>query len=375
MDPLIRPVDKIWRLVEPRVNRFLNHWFLPRFYKILTKFRLGKIAHEPDDKLTGRALCFWRECESRGIKVWEFQLFGIGRELFVAEWRGKKLAFDYLPRPGNRESTSLYWMDDKGRMRTEFQKAGIPVANGGKYSSWKKISDAFETLTKPVIIKPHTGSRSRHTTTHIETLEGLRTAFDKAKQLSPYVIMEEEHKGFVYRGTIIGGEVVGVIRREPAHVVGDGVSTVFELIEKENANPMRNGDIFHKIILGDEAEEEMQRQKLKLSDVSERGTIITLSQKSSRGLGGGITDVTDVIHPDNLEILKNINEVLRDPLVGVDFMIEDIERSWREQNRCGVIECNSMPFIELHLFPLRGQARDTASALCDLVFPGSRRLV
>ncbi len=375
MDPLIRPIDRIWRYIEPTVNRFLNHRFLPSFYRLLTKLGLGRIAHEPDDKLTGRALCFWRECEARGIKVWEFQLFGMGRELFVAEWGGREYAFDNLPRPAERESSALYWMDDKGRMRIEFEKAGIPVAHGGKYFSWSSLSRAFEKLTKPVIVKPHTGSRSRHTTTHIETIEQLRVAFDKAKQLSPYIIMEEEHKGFVYRGTIIGGEVIGVIRREPAHVVGDGVSTVFELLEEENSHPMRNGEIFHKIVLGDEADQEMQRQNIKLGDIPERGRVVTFTQKSSRGLGGGITDVTDVIHADNLEILKNIHTVLRDPLVGVDFMIEDIEKSWRDQDRCGVIECNSMPFIELHLFPLRGQVRDTASALCDIAFPGSKRLV
>lgn len=375
MDPLIKPVDRIWRHIEPTVNRFLNYRFLPKFYKLLHKLHMGKIAHVPDDKLTGRARSFWLECESRGIKVWEFQLFGMGRELFVAEWGGKSRAFDNLPRPGDRESGALYWMDDKGRMRVEFEKAGIPVAQGGKYFSWKSLSEAFDKLTKPVIIKPHTGSRSRHTTTHIETIGELRVAFDKAKQLSPFVIMEEEHKGFVYRGTIIGGEVIGVIRREPAHVVGDGVSTVIELLEKENAHPMRTGEIFHKITLGDEAEEEMRRQDIKLSDIPARGRVVTFSQKSSRGLGGGITDVTDVIHPDNLEILNNIHRVLQDPLVGVDFMIDDIEKSWKDQDRCGVIECNSMPFIELHLFPLRGQVRDTAAALCDIAFPGSKRLV
>lgn len=372
MDPMVKPIDRIWRRIEPRATKFLNHRFLPRFYRFLAHHGLGKIAHAPDERTTGRARVFWQECERRGIKVWEFQALGKGRELFVAEHGGKVTAFDNLPRPGYRESDSIHWMDDKARMRKEFQKAGIPVARGGKYFFFRTLSRDFKNLTPPVIIKPHTGSRSRHTTTHIETLEQLRTAFKKAKQLSPFVVMEEEHEGFVFRGTLIGGMVAGVLRREPPFVTGDGVSTVFQLIEKENAHPMRDENIFHKIILGDEAEIELARQGLFLSDIPDAGRAVMFAQKSSRGLGGGITDVTDIIHPDNLEILKNIHRVLRDPLVGVDFMMKDITKSWKEQPRSGVIECNSMPFIDLHHFPLRGQPRNLAAALCDLVFPESR---
>lgn len=374
MDPLMTPFDKLWRRLEPRIAPKLGSWFLPKLFKLLAKLGLGKIAHAPDHKTGSRARVFWDECSRRGIKVWEFQLFGHGRELFVAEREGKLLTFDSLPRPGKHTSHSLGWMDDKGRMREEFFKAGIPIAQGGKYFWWKNLARDFEKLTKPVIIKPHTGSRSRHTTTHIDTLEGLRTAFKKAKRLSPYVIMEEEHEGFVFRGTIIGGKVSGVLRREPPCVEGDGVSTVLELIEKENEHPMRDESIFHKIVITEEAAAELRRQKLEPEDVPEAGRVVTFSQKSSRGVGGGITDVTDIIHPDNLEVLNNIHRVLQDSLVGVDFMIKDIEKSWREQPRSGVIECNSMPFIDLHLFPLRGQVRDTASDLCDLVFPGSKDL-
>lgn len=369
MDPMIRPIDSIWRRIEPRTTRFLNYYFLPRFYRLLERVGLGKIAHAPDARTTGRARVFWEECKKRGIKVWEFQLLGKGRELFVAEYMGQSRAFDNLPRPGDRESGSIHWMDDKGKMRKEFQKVGIPVAKGGKYFFFRTLVRDFDRLVKPVIIKPHTGSRSRHTTTHIDSIEGLRTAFDKAKQLSPFVIMEEEHEGFVFRGTLIGGKVAGVLRREPPFVMGDGVSTVFELIEKENAHPMRDESVFHKIIISDEAAAELTRQRLSLGDVPEQGRAVTFAQKSSRGLGGGITDVTGIIHPENLQILHNINEVLRDPLVGVDFMMKDIEKSWKEQPRSGVIECNSMPFIDLHHYPLRGQPRNLAGLLCDLVFP------
>ncbi len=363
----------MWLKIEPRVKPLIDSWFLPRLYRFLTKVHLGTIAYAPDTKTSGRARVFWEACEKRAIKIWEFQALGRGRELFVASWNEKELAFDNLPRPGGRKSESSYWMDDKSKMRTIFKKAGIPVATGGTYFWWWALARDFKKLSKPVIIKPHAGSRSRHTTTHIEDLEGLRIAFKKAKRLSPLVIMEEEHRGFVYRGTLIGGRVAGVLCREPACVVGDGVSTIFELVRDENKNPLRDENIFHKIVLGREAAEELSRQKLTLENIPAKNQIVTFSQKASRGIGGGITDVTDIVHTDNLEILYTIANVLDDPLVGVDFMIEDITRSWKEQKRSGVIECNSTPFIDLHHFPLRGKARDVAGMLADLVFPESRK--
>jgi hypothetical protein len=44
-----------------------------------------------------------------------------------------------------------------------------------------------------------------------------------------------------------------------------------------------------------------------------------------------------------------------------------------EQQPCGVIECNSLPFIDLHHFPLYGNVVNAAGALWDSVFPGSNK--
>jgi D-alanine-D-alanine ligase-like ATP-grasp enzyme len=324
----------------------------------------------------------------RGIYMWEFRLFGKGRELFVAEWtpsidangtlippekrKLEKHAFDGLPRPGDRSSDALMWMDNKGLMREKFSAAGIPIAQGGVAFLWWKTKKLFQKLTPPVIIKPNLGSRSRHTTTHIVNLEQLQAAYKNATVLSPWVIIEEEHIGLVHRATVIGGKLIGVLRREPPCVWGDGIHTIAELIAIENENPLRKGPIFHEInIESPELHKELRRQTLTLDHVAGPNILVTLGEKASRGLGGGATDVTDETHPDNRELFEYVAQVLEDPLVGIDFIIDDISKSWKEQRRCGVIECNSLPFIELHLFPLKGLPRDTAGALWDTIFPDS----
>jgi len=111
---------------------------------------------------------------------------------------------------------------------------------------------------------------------------------------------------------------------------------------------------------------------LRIDDVLEKNKVVTFSQKTSRGCGGTTTDVTDIIHPENIKMLEHVAKFLDDPLIGVDFIIEDITKSWKEEQHCGIIECNSLPFIDLHHYPLFGKPVNVAGKLWDLVLPESK---
>ncbi|MBP6926181.1 MAG: hypothetical protein KBB70_00600 [Candidatus Pacebacteria bacterium] len=370
--------------------RVANAW--PRIFKLLATIGLGKIATEPDDKTTSRAKAFWEEARRRGITMWEFQLFGMGREFFVAEYkvtdpdsgetRTQVLSFEGLPRINAKtgkltDPKSIDWIDNKATMRKKFAKAGIPVARGGKVFSFGAAKRIFNEIqagdaTQSVIIKPHQGSRSRHTTVHIRDEAALKIAFRKAKMLSPFVLIEEELVGMVHRVTLIGGKVIGILRREPPSVFGDDTHTIAELIVTENKNPLRSGPTFHGLVVNEETHSELARQNVTLESVPTNGQIIFLHQKASRGIGGGATDLTDVAHVDNIALFEYIAKYLDDSIVGIDFIIADMKKSWKETAKCGVIECNSLPFIDLHLYPLVGTPRDTAGALWDLVLPESK---
>ena len=280
---------------------------------------------------------------------------------------GTHKTFLDLPRPGDASSAGFAWMDDKEMVRERLSAAGVPTARGGIVTSIAQARALFERLRPPIITNPEIGSRSRHTTTHIHTEEELIQGSEKAAVLSPWVIVEEEEVGFVYRGTVVGGKLVAVLRREPPMVIADGIQTVAELIESENKNPRRDGTIFHRIEIDDEAHAELIRQGVTLESVPEKGIVVTLSQKATRGIGGGTTDMTDVIHADNRTMLEAAAAVVNDPLIGIDFIIPDVTKSWREQERSGIIECNSMPFIDLHHYPLVGSPRNVAGALWDIV--------
>lgn len=342
------------------------------FYKLMVFLKLGYFTNKPTEKDSYRTKCFWEEAERRGIKMKEFHL-GTIKDLFVAEFNGKKIIFDGLPRPEGKESKSLSWMDNKGIMKKKFLKEGIPVAKGGV--AWNRFQAIriFNKITKPVITKPNLGSRSRHTLIHINTKSDLIYGFRKAKKLSPLVIIEEELNGYLFRGTLIGEKLVGVVRRDQPEVFGDGVKTLRELLEIENNRPERNGPIFHKIKIDHEAEVELNKERMTLESIPKTGQVVYFSQKTSRGCGGTTTEVTELVHPENIKMLEKLGAYLKDPLVGVDFIIEDISKPWFEEQHCGIIECNSLPFIDLHHYPLFGKPNNIAGKLWDLVLPESKK--
>lgn len=376
-EPFFDLMERIFSNVAEKLSDAIT---LP-FFKLMVFLKFGHYSDKPDAKDTWRTKCFWDEAVRRGIKMREFHLGPI-RDGFVAEYssrkdgRKKTIVFDGLPRPGYKDSAALKWMDNKGIMKVKFLKEGLPVAPGGVALTKKRALRIFDDLQKfqktSVITKPNLGSRSRHTMIHIDTREKLIIGFEKAKKLSPLVVIEEELRGYLFRGTLIGGKLVGVVRRDQPEVKGDGVHTLQELMDEENKRPERGGPIFHKITIDKEANVELERQNIKLGDVVEKERVVTFSQKTSRGCGGTTTEVTEITHPDNVAMLEHVAKFLADPLIGVDFIMEDITKSWKEEPHCGIIECNSLPFIDLHHYVMFGKANNVAGKLWDLVLPESK---
>jgi len=54
-------------------------------------------------------------------------------------------------------------------------------------------------------------------------------------------------------------------------------------------------------------------------------------------------------------------------VVGIDFLCENISKSWKKQ-KCAILELNSVPSIELHHFPSAGVPQNVAKAMVDLFF-------
>jgi len=367
-DPFFRPIDGMMRRLTPLVDGLVDR-VGPPLASVFFAVGLAVKVAEPDEHFSETAQVMWAEAQERGIEMYEVRPLGIPCRIFVAKYKGKAFAFEGLPRLA-RKQKSLQWVDDKAEVKKRFEKAGFPVPRGGSAATEAEALQIFETLQKPVITKPQEGSGGRHTSVHIMNEQELRQGYRNAKMIAPKVVVEEEMTGPVFRATLIDGRLVAVLQRDPPQVTGDGRSTLRELVAEENFNPLRRGPVFADIQIDSAAaKRELARQRLTPESVPAKGQKVQFHFKVNWGVGGTSHDVTDETHPDNQKLFEDVGAYLGEDIVGLDFIITDISKSWRQEKRCGIIECNSLPLIGNHHFPYKGPVRNVAAAVWEMVFP------
>jgi glutamate--cysteine ligase len=162
----------------------------------------------------------------------------------------------------------------------------------------------------------------------------------------------------------------GFLHMLPARVTGDGVHTIAELIAHKNATrPERVAEI----VLSTEHLAYLQRSGLTPERVLDEGTTIDLSRRTGRFEGGATQELRDVIHPKLRSYVEQAARALRAPIVGFDIIIPD-PLSDPDTQRWGFLEANSLPYIDLHYFPLEGKPSNVAAAVWNLWTPQPERV-
>ncbi len=359
---LISPLTRMISYLQNRyVDRLIEIIATPYVW-LFTKLHIWGINTDMSKAKTERSLVIWQEAEKRGIKMEQLVIFGKPVEQYRARINGKLHYFESIPVPSSFQGKSYAWMDDKWTLKEFFKKHDIPVAYGASVASHKHLNQIFNHGRPPFITKPRLGSRGRHTTTFLNTKEDLKNGFDIAKKLGCFVIVEEHLHGSVYRGTYVNGEVVGILRGDPPRVKGDGASTIEELISIKNK--AKHPEV-KDVLITPRLEEFIARQGLNLKSVIEKDRVIDLSEKIGISYGGFAAEEITKTHPKTLEYIKRAGDLLAAPVVGFDFIIPNIEED-PDNQRWGIIEANSLPFINLHHFPLEGEPINVAAKVWDL---------
>jgi D-alanine-D-alanine ligase-like ATP-grasp enzyme len=283
-------------------------------------------------------------------------------EQYRARMHGKWFYFTSLPIPPYIDQRAYLWIDSKVALKKFFKKHNVPVPDGGSACTWKTAEKIWSRITKPVITKPANGSRGRHSLTHLHTREDVRHAFNISRQLCCSVVIEEHLKGSVYRATYVGGEIVGILRGDPPRVTGDGVKTIRELMTLKNKT---RAETVKAVEESPMIEECLLRQGFTYDSVLKNGERIDLLEKIGLSYGGDAVEDFPITHPKLLAELKRAGDLLGAPVVGFDFISEDITKDPSEV-RWGIIEANSMPFIDLHHDPREGTPINVAAKVWDL---------
>lgn len=355
----------------PKIQAFLYKVTIGSLFKILLWLKILQEveAEDSDQQLSNRSLVVVREARKRGISINAIKLFGKGTNHFSIKFQGKKKIFEGLPNL-TLEYASVLNIDDKRKIKELLQKEKLPHPRGSVFKSFSSARQyVSDTIGFPVVVKPRFGSLSRHTICNITNGRQLKDAIDIAKIICTEFIVEEFIPGDIHRITLVDDQFVASCLREQANVIGDGKNSIEELIRIKNQNPLR-GEIFqrnftlHKLIITEKTKTLLASENLNLNSILPNGRKVYLNDKVILACGADIHDTTDQIHPENINLFKKVSRLCKSPLIGIDFIAQDISKPYFEQ-KCGILEVNSIPYIDMHHYPVTGKARNVAGSLLD----------
>jgi cyanophycin synthetase len=258
--------------------------------------------------------------------------------------------------------------EDTKHLLEQFQ---IPIPKGEIVRSESGLKEAVGDVGFPLVIKPVSGNHGRGITTNIHTLEDAIVAFHAAKEVSKTVIVERFITGDDYRLLVIDFKLVAAAKRTAAHVVGDGVSTVQQLVDLVNSDPRRgygHEKVLTQITINDLTLGILEDQGLTVDSVIPKGQFLKLKDTANLSTGGTAEDVTDVVHPYNIFMAERIARIIDLDICGIDIMTTDIGQPLPETGGA-VLEVNAGPGFRMHLSPSEGLPRNVAGHVIDMLYP------
>jgi cyanophycin synthetase len=262
---------------------------------------------------------------------------------------------------------------DKELTKKLLHAAGVPVPIGRSVEDAEDAWAAALEIGLPVVVKPKDGNQGKGVTVNVTTKEHLAIAFKAAKEFRDDIMVERYLPGHDFRLLVIGNKLVAAARRDPPHVVGDGVHTVRELVDIVNADPRRgsgHSTSLTKIRFDDIALARLALQDLDAESIPEKGQRVILRNNANLSTGGSATDVTDDVHPEVAARAVEAAQMIGLDLCGVDVVCDDVLTPIEDQGG-GVVEVNAAPGLRMHLAPSFGKGRAVGEAIVNTMFaPG-----
>ncbi|MCC5906346.1 MAG: cyanophycin synthetase [Balneolaceae bacterium] len=264
---------------------------------------------------------------------------------------------------------------DKEACSDFLKEISIPVAEGEVVESVDELQLSLKSLGYPLVIKPVSGNQGRGVTTNIKTWEEAAAAFELAIEISERVIVERHVSGLDYRLLTIGGKFVAAAKRTPAHVKGDGTSTIQQLIDSVNDDSGRgenHDNILTKIKIGPSAKTILLQKGYTLNTVLPKNKILYLDYAANLSKGGTAEDVTDDVHPEIAMMAARIGRMVGLDICGIDVMASTLKKPLSETGGI-VLEVNAAPGFRMHLSPSKGTPRNVAAPVLDMLFPPGQK--
>lgn len=243
-------------------------------------------------------------------------------------------------------SIGVTFTHNKFQTATMIRMAGLPAPVHVMVKSYEEARQAADRLGWPLVVKPANLDRGEGVTVAIANDEKLEFAYKRASALSKSILVEREVPGVCYRVLITNGKMLYAIKRSPRSIEGDGRHKVTELVRmateaNDNKPPWLQEKPYPLDAL---ALESMSLAGFTTDSIPEKGEWVPLRRIESTAWGGHIEEVTELVHPENLQIAEQAASLFRLSNAGIDIISSDISRPWYE-NQAIINEVNYAPYF------------------------------
>ncbi|HTE01843.1 MAG TPA: cyanophycin synthetase [Mucilaginibacter sp.] len=272
------------------------------------------------------------------------------------------------------EKTSCIAVDiasNKDETKRLLQEQAIPVAKGITISSTDGVDEAIRKVGFPLVFKPLDGNHGRGISINIKTKEEAINAYEHAAKISRKVIVERFITGYDFRVLVIDNKMVAAALRDPAHVKGDGKSTIQQLIDLENTDPRRgygHENVLTLIGIDRDTLDLLDKKGYTLETVPKKGEKVFVKSTANLSTGGTSVDVTDHVHPQNIFICERISKIIGLDICGIDIMAENLTEPLTDTGGV-ILEVNAAPGFRMHIAPSEGLPRNVAGHVIDMLYP------
>lgn len=286
--------------------------------------------------------------------------------------------------PGNTPVFVQQSMADKTVSKGLLSASGVRVADGQSFTAGQKKAawNYAQELKGPFVVKPVTGEGGKGVTTNVTTEAQFELAWDKVLNKSAYgtragILIERFVTGGDHRIVVVGDKVVAALRKWPLYLIGDGVSTIPELIElKREGRKLNDFTKKKKFEITPTVRQTMKEKGLTKDLVLPKGKYVELDTVGNLAAGGESENIpVQDIHPGFIEAAVTAHRCMDGiEICGLDLLAEDLTKDPEGQS-WAVCELNLNSDIGLNHFPVKGEPVDVAGAYVEHYFPASAKFL
>lgn len=242
---------------------------------------------------------------------------------------------------------------DKVFTQNFLQSGHHPIPQFRQFTShdYSDASNFVSELPGRVVVKPASGtSGGKGITTNVDQ-DSLREAMNRAGRHCGKVLVEEFIEGDCYRLTYLDGKLVDALQRGAPTVIGDGRSSIRQLIDRENTLRLtqKPATSLLPISIDSDCKQFLQNTNQSLTNVPDQGVRLPVKTVINENSSRDCRNVLDEIHPTVAAAGEQIVKDLGMTWAGLDILSSDIS-SPVESNKSRIIEINAPPGIHYHYF-------------------------